>query len=226
MFKSIIKIAAATALVAGIHSVMASKTAKKKAVELFGERTRNGLYRPIYNGLAIATFGALGLYALKLPNLELYKISRPLSWLMHSVQFFFLFYLLYGAREVGFLKFAGVPNLIAFVTGQSIVPLEPDGQGPIFENPDKMKITGPFRFSRHPLNFGMIPIIWLMPRMTVNLAAFNVITTVYLIVGSLHEEKRFVETYGQAYVDYQKSEINFFFPSLKHSTRTNNKIAE
>ena len=65
MFKSILKIAASTALVVGIHSVLASKAAKKKASELFGERTRNGLYRPLYNGLAIATFGALGLYALR-----------------------------------------------------------------------------------------------------------------------------------------------------------------
>ena len=136
---------------------------------------------------------------------------------MHSVQFFFLLYLLYGARQIGFLKFAGVPNIVALATGQSFVPIEPEGQGPIQTSPDKMKITGPFRFSRHPLNFGMISIIWLMPRMTVNLAAFNVITTVYLIVGSVHEEKRFVETYGQAYVDYQRSEINFFVPSLTHS---------
>jgi hypothetical protein len=211
--------------VAGIHSLLASKAAKKKASELFGERIRNGLYRPIYNGLAIATFGALGLYALRLPNRELYKIRRPLSWLMHSVQFFFLLYLLYGAKEIGFLKFAGVPNVFALVAGKSSVPIEPEGQGPILENPDKMKITGPFRFSRHPLNFGIIPIIWLMPVMTVNLAVFNVITTVYLIVGSIHEEKRFVETYGQAYIDYRRSEINFFVPSLTASIQTNKKIA-
>jgi hypothetical protein len=225
MFKSILKIVAATALVVGIHSVLASKAAKKKANELFGERTRNGLYRPLYNGLAIATFGALGLYALTLPNRELYKIRRPFSWLMHSVQFFFMLYLLYGAKEIGFLRFAGVPNFVALATGQSFVPAEPEGQGPILESSDKMKITGPFRFSRHPLNFGMIPIIWLMPRMTVNLAAFNVITTAYLIVGSLHEEKRLVETYGQAYINYRASEINFFVPSLTPSIQTNKKVA-
>ena len=133
--------------------------------------------------------------------------------------------MVYSAREIGFLNFAGVPNVVALATGQSFVPVEPEGQGPILESPDRMKITGPFRFSRHPLNFSMIPIILLMPRMTVNLAAFNLITTVYLIVGSLHEEKRFVETYGQAYIDYQKSEINFFVPSLRHSIQTNKKIA-
>lgn len=71
MFKSIIKIAAATSLAVGIHSLLASKAAKEKASELLGERTRNGLYRPLYNGLAIATFGVLGLYAFRLPNREL-----------------------------------------------------------------------------------------------------------------------------------------------------------
>jgi uncharacterized membrane protein len=224
MFKNIIKITAATALVIGIHSLLASKAAKKKTRELFGERTRNGLYRPLYNGLAIISFGALALYGLRLPNQELYKIRGTLAWLMHSVQLFFVLYLLYAARQIGFLKFAGVPNVVALATGQSPVPIEPEGQGPILEKPDRMKITGPFRYSRHPLNFGMIPILWLMPRMTVNLAAFNVITTLYSIVGSLHEEKRFVETYGQAYIDYQTSEINFLIPSLTHSVRSNQKI--
>jgi hypothetical protein len=224
MFKSIIKIAAATVLFAGIHSLLASKAAKEKTTELFGERARNGLYRPLYNGLAIVTFGALTLYGLKLPNRELYRARGPLAWLMHSVQFFFLLYLLYGAKEIGFLRFAGMPNLAALLTGQPLIPIEPEGQGPILKNSKQMKITGPFRLSRHPLNFGMMPIIWLMPRMTVNLVVFNVITTLYLIVGSVHEEKRFVETYGQAYVDYQKSEINFFVPSISRSVGKNNKI--
>jgi protein-S-isoprenylcysteine O-methyltransferase Ste14 len=60
----------------------------------------------------------------------------------------------------------------------------------------------------------MLPILWLMPRMTVNLITFNFIITVYLITGSIHEEKRLSEAYGAAYYEYQKSGINFFFPSL------------
>ena len=224
MSKSILKIAAATALIAGIHSLLGSRAAKEKASKLFGERMRNGIYRPLYNGLAIVTFGALGLYGLNLPDRELYRVRGPFSRLMHSVQFFFLLYLLYGAREIGFLRFSGVPNLVGLITGQPFIPIEPEGQGPTLKNSRGMKVTGPFRLSRHPLNFGMIPIIWLMPRMTVNLAGFNLITTLYLILGSVHEEKRLVETYGQAYIDYQKSEINFFLPSVAHSIGTNKKI--
>jgi hypothetical protein len=76
---------------------------------------------------------------------------------MHSVQIFFMLYLVDGARQIGFLKFAGVPNVAALAAGKSCVPIEPEGQGPIQMSFDKIKITDPFRFSRHPLNFGMLP---------------------------------------------------------------------
>ena len=214
MFKSIIKIAAATLVFAGIHTVLASKGVKDRAVNLLGERKRNGLYRVFYNGLALVTLGGLALYAFRLPDRDLYNVRAPHSWLMRSIQFCFLLYLLDGARQIGFLKFAGIPNVAALIKNQSFIPLEPEGQGPIIENNNQMKITGPFRFSRHPLNFGMLPIIWLMPRMTFNLAAFNSIVTIYSIFGSLHEEKRLKQAYGQAYVAYQTSGINFFVPSV------------
>jgi protein-S-isoprenylcysteine O-methyltransferase Ste14 len=81
-----------------------------------------------------------------------------------------------------------------------------------------MKMSGPFRLSRHPLNFAMLPIIWMMPRMTVNLAAFNLVTTLYSILGSVHEERRLKAAYGRAYADYQTSGVNFFVPSLIAST--------
>jgi hypothetical protein len=220
MFKSVIKIAAATVLFAGIHTLLASKAAKEKAVSLAGDRNRRGLYRIFYNGIAITTLAGLGLYGVKLPDRDLYAVRGPGALAMHSIQFCFLLYLLNGVRQIGILKFAGVPNLGALLTGQLFIPLEPEGQGPIIEKSNQMKITGPFRYSRHPLNFGMIPIIWLMPRMTFNLAAFNLIITVYLLLGSLHEEKRLKESYGQAYTDYQASGINFFAPTVARLLKT------
>jgi uncharacterized membrane protein len=214
MLKSIIKIAAATILFTGIHSVLATKAAKRKATEVLGEQNRNGLYRPFYNAQAVVTFGALVLYGISLPDRELYRIRRPLSWFTYSILAFFLLYLLYGAKQIGFLPFSGIPNLLKLISGQTNIPLEPEGQGPALNINGEMKATGPFRTVRHPLNFGMVPILWLMPKMTVNLFTFNLITTFYLVIGSIHEEKRLKEAYGEAYIDYQNSGINFFFPSL------------
>jgi methanethiol S-methyltransferase len=226
VFKSIVKIMAATALFAGIHSLLAGRAAKRIAAEMLSERQRNALYRPFYNAQAVITFGALVLYGIKLPDRELYRASESLARLMRFGQIGSLLYLIYGARQIGFLKFAGVPNLLALLKGQTSVPREPEGQGPILDVNGGMKATGPFRASRHPLNFAMIPALWLMPRMTLNLVAFNCVVTVYLIVGSMHEEERLRATYGQAYIDYQRSGINFFVPSASRLVipKSNNSL--
>jgi len=213
MFKSIIKIAAATALFAGMHSLLAARATKRKAAALLGDQRRNALYRPLYNALAVVTFGALVLYGVKQPDRELYRIRGSFAGIMQFIQLYFLLFLLNGVRQIGFSNFAGLPNILLWLRGHSPVPSEPEAQGPLLGDDDRMKIAGPFRFTRHPLNFGMLPILWLMPKMTVNLAAFNLITTLYLIVGSLHEEKRLKESYGRAYEDYRESGINFFVPS-------------
>ena len=213
MSKSIVKIVVATALFAGVHSLLAGRAAKKGAARMLGERRRNALYRPLYNVQAVITFGALVLYGGRLPDRELYRASGPLSRLMRFGQVLSLLYLVHGARQIGLLRFAGVPNLRALLAGRAHVPREPEGQGPALDARGAVKATGPFRASRHPLNFGMIPVLWLMPRMTVNLAAFNTAVTAYLLAGSLHEEARLRATYGQTYVEYQKSGVNFFVPS-------------
>jgi len=219
MFKSIIKIGAATILFAVIHSSLASRYAKTTVTEIFGENNRNGLYRPIYNSIAVISFGALVIFGLKLPNRQLYKIPKPFSLLTLFIQACFLFYLVNGAKQIGFVKFSGITNLIRWFTGQSVIEPEPEGQGPVIDVNDEIKATGPFRTTRHPLNFGMLPILWLMPEMTVNLATFNILTTFYLIIGSIHEEIRLKESYGNAYIKYQKSGINFFVPMQTKVTK-------
>ena len=53
MIKSVVKIAVATIFFAGVHSVFATRSAKRKATKVLGERNRNGLYRPFYNAQAV-----------------------------------------------------------------------------------------------------------------------------------------------------------------------------
>lgn len=203
-------------LFAGVHSLLASRRAKATAVALFGQRRRNGLYRPFYNILAISTFGALILYGTKLPDGELYQVRGVLARVMRLVQAVSVIYMLYSIQQIGLLKFYGVTNLIALVRGQTFILPEPEAQGPVLDSNGKMKVTGPFRVSRHPINFSMLPIFWLMPRMTVNLLAFNLLITFYLFVGSVHEERRLEAVYGSAYADYQRNGANFFVSSVSH----------
>ena len=136
-----------------------------------------------------------------------------------------MLYLLYGAKQIGFLPFSGIPNLLKLIGGQTNIPREPEGQGPALDVNGEMKARSPYRTTRHPLNIGMVPILLLMPKMTVNLLVFNTITIFYLVIGSVHEEKRLREVYGVAYEDYQRSGVNFFVPSAKtENLKTMNRI--
>ena len=53
--------------------------------------------------------------------------------------------------------------------------------------------------------------------MTTSLLSFNVAATIYLVVGSLHEEARLGEEFGDDYDAYLKSGIPFYLPSPERS---------
>jgi protein-S-isoprenylcysteine O-methyltransferase Ste14 len=76
-----------------------------------------------------------------------------------------------------------------------------------------MRATGPFAYTRHPLNVFLIPLFWLMPRMTTSRLAFCLFRTVYAVLGSAHVESHLVETYGEAYRRYQH-QVPFLIPGL------------
>jgi protein-S-isoprenylcysteine O-methyltransferase Ste14 len=212
MRRNIYKIIAATALFAGVHSLLATRRAKRTVTALVGERRRNALYRPVYNAVAVLTTSALVLYLVRLPDRELYRVRGPLSKLMLTVQLACVLCLLSSVRQIGLMEFAGLAALGRLWSREKEIAAEPEGQGPAPCEDGRMRATGPFRYSRHPLNFWVMPLLWLVPRMTLNLAAFNTAMTLYLVAGSYHEEARLREVYGEAYADYENSGVGFLVP--------------
>jgi hypothetical protein len=195
--------------------LLASRRAKRTLTTLIGERRRNALHRPIYNSVAVLTTTALVLYLVKLPDRELYQVRGRLSKLMSMIQLASVCCLLSSVRQIGLLEFAGLSNLARLLSHETEIEAEPEGQGPALGADGRMRATGVFRFSRHPLNFWAMPLLWLMPRMTVNLAAFNTTVTLYLLAGSYHEEARLREAYGAAYAEYERSGVSFLLPSAR-----------
>ena len=98
--------------------------------------------------------------------------------------------------------------------GDGPVSPEPEAQGPVLDREGLANPKGPFTASRHPLNFSPLPILWLWPRMTTSLLAFNAAATVYLFIGSKHEESRLREAYGESYDAYRECGVPFFLPKV------------
>ena len=206
-----IQVAIATAGFAVVHSALASRTAKRTATRILGERNRNGLYRVFFITQSIITFSLLAAYVRTLPTQEFYRIKSPLVWLMYGMQAGALVYTIAAARQVGIMRITGLASFASWL-GCGPVPPEPEAQGPALDSAGLVRKSGPFAWSRHPLNMAPLVILWLWPTMTSTLFAFNATATIYLLVGSLHEEARLRAAYGDGYSAYQRSGVPFFFP--------------
>lgn len=216
MLKSMLKVAMATAAFGVVHSLFASRTAKRAATRTFGERNRNGLYRIFYIGQSLVTFVLLAAYIRRQPSRQIYRVEGSLAFLMHAIQAGAVVYATAAARQVGMRRITGVESFLEWLGGGPVRP-EPEAQGPALDEEGGNRAAGPFGWSRHPLNFAPLPIFWLWPRMTTNLMAFNTVATVYLVLGSLHEEARLREEFGDDYDAYMNRGIPFYLPAPKPS---------
>jgi hypothetical protein len=113
MWKTILKVMAATAIFGMVHSALASHTAKNTAARFVGERRRNAWYRPFYLVQSLATFGALVLYVKGLPDQTLYRVRGPLAGIMQLTRLASVGYAAYAAHHVGLPAMLGWPGLTA-----------------------------------------------------------------------------------------------------------------
>lgn len=217
MWQSMLKVAGATALYGLAHSALASRAAKQTAAHLIGDENRNRLYRAFYIAQSGLLFALLAKYIRSLPSRELYHVRGPAALAMHAVQLGGMLAAVAAARQVGVSRITGVENLSDWLQDKPVQP-EPEAQGPALDQQGLPRAAGPFAWSRHPLNVAPLLVLWMWPRMTTNLLAFNLTATAYLIVGSLHEEMRLREAYGARYERYQQSGVRFYLPWPSHSS--------
>lgn len=198
------------AIWAGIHSLLASRWAKDTSARIAGARTRDGLYRVAYNAQSVVTVAWAARRFGRLPDRELYLARPPWSWLFRAGQIGSLAVTFSGVRVYGFLEFAGVVPLWRALTETESRP-EPEAQGPPMGADGEMDTSGAFRFTRHPGNLGALGFFLLWPRMTVNRATLAALVVLYVVLGSMHEERRLRMAYGAAFERYRQK-VPFLIP--------------
>jgi protein-S-isoprenylcysteine O-methyltransferase Ste14 len=209
--KSILKVTIASVVFGIVHSALASLRAKQLAAKLFGERRANGLYRLFFGLQSIALLFAYNRYVLHLPAVAVYTVRGPLAWLIRVAWLANAVCIYTYFRHAGFARMLGLEDITAVARGQSEAPTV-DAQGPSLGTDGKLRISGPFRWTRHPVNFLGLPALWLKTSMSVNELVACIWLTIYLVLGSLREETRRRIVYGQAYEEYRRSGVSFFVP--------------
>ena len=114
---------------------------------------------------------------------------------------------------IGVLDFAGISRLRGLLAGLDPDP-EPEAQGPPLGTDGQMVTTQPFGSTRHPSNLGALGVFLLFPRMTVNRLTLVILVAVYVVLGSLHEERRLRAAYGEPFERYRQV-VPFLVPLLK-----------
>lgn len=180
-----------------LHSWLAAFSTKNMAQRVFGKRIRR-YYRLIFIAVAGLTLMPILGMVVFLPSRVLWRIPAPWLYLALTLQVLALVGLVITVLQVDTQAFVGLRQL----------------HNPDAERESELITRGFYRWVRHPLYFFSLVIFWLIPTMTDLSLAFAIASSLYFILGTIPEERKLVEIYGESYREYQKT-VPRIFPYLK-----------
>ena len=207
---TVLRSLAALALFAAVHSALAAEPTKRRVRALVGDRRADGLYRAAYNAAAVPATGLLAAYLWRLPDRPLYRVEGRPRALMAGGQALALLGVGAVALRVGPARFVGLPQLLDLAAGRPIRPAVA-AQRPLSAGAD-LGWGGPFALCRHPNNAFPLVALWLGPTMTAKWAAVGLGATLYMWLGSRHEERRLERAYAERFARYRSKVPRLLLP--------------
>jgi protein-S-isoprenylcysteine O-methyltransferase Ste14 len=159
-----------------------------------------GWYRLLYNIASVLTLVPPLFFLVTLPDRLLYALSFPWSIVCLVFQVVGAGGILISLFSTDMWRFAGVAQVLEYLSGKPVVSSEVP-----------LRLDGLYRLVRHPLYLFSLLVIWPVPVMTWNLLCFIVGATAYFAVGSMVEERRLEQEYGDAYRQYRRR-VPWLFP--------------
>jgi methanethiol S-methyltransferase len=185
--ESFSNICLAVALYGILHSILASKWMKALAERRLGLFVKR-YYRLFFNLVAGVSLLPVLWLVWRSPDYPLYLIPAPFVFLTLPLQAVAAGCTLAALLQTGMLDFLGLAQ-----------PAQSEGAA----EPPKLTITGFYHWMRHPVYSFALLFIWLTPMMTVNLLAFYLALTLYILVGIIFEERKLLDDFGQPYAEYR-----------------------
>ncbi|MFC2084714.1 methyltransferase family protein [Bacteroidota bacterium] len=181
-----------------IHSCMISL----KVVNYLKNRLGNyyKFYRIFFNTVALTTFIPLAIYSRSFKGVVLFSWEGYLTIIQITLLIFVVFLLISGGLKYDILQFLGIKQI---KSGKSHTTLSEIGN---------LNTSGILGVSRHPWYLAGIILIWVDSReIDVSALIVNAILTIYIVIGTVLEERKLVKEFGDDYLNYQY-EVSMLFP--------------
>lgn len=183
-----------------LHSILASFRVKNFLRNQFGKYI--AFYRLSFNFLALA-----GLYLIwdygPHPSLLIFELPSPYDLIIVGLQLLALAGVIWCFKYICFKEFLGLSQINRFLSNEYD---END-----LDERMTFRVEGPYRFSRHPVYLFTILFLLLRPEMNLFYLTMFVSFVIYFYIGSVYEEKKLVEAFGEEYINYQK-DVSRIFP--------------
>jgi len=179
------------------HSVMARPTFKKWVTQWFPKSLERSTYVLISSALLIL------LYALWRP-MPAVIWSVEGTWLgmaLWAIFFLGLAVVLISSFTIDHFDLFGLRQSVLYFLGKPYTPVP-------------FKVTGLYKWVRHPLMLGFLLSLWSAPVMTSGRLLFALAMTVYIFIGIYFEERNTAEFLGEPYRQY-RSRTSMILPFPK-----------
>jgi protein-S-isoprenylcysteine O-methyltransferase Ste14 len=159
-----------------------------------------------YHGALYTTASSAALIILVLfwqnSNQTLLSLQDESRWAAHGIFFASLMGMAWAMRALRSFDTFGVQPILAYIRASQLASMP-------------LTIRGPYRWIRHPLYFFILVMIWSCPDVTTDRLLFNILFTVWIVLGTLFEERDLVAAFGKTYIDY-RSKVPMLLPWKPH----------
>ena len=175
------------------HSFLASNKIKKALAEKIGEKI--AFYRLFYNLSSLIFFMAFYVTAPK-PDVIVYDLQFPYDIITFVFQVLSLIGLIWAARLTDLKEFVGVGQIERYLNGAYMID--------DLDEKQILNTNGAFKFVRHPVYLFFILFLGLRPTMSLFYLIMYICIIFYFYIGSVYEERKLIEKFGDKYREYQK----------------------
>ncbi len=181
-----------------LHSALISVTVTAYLHRKLGNTYR--FYRLFYNIFSIVTLIPVIIFSLSIKQEPFFAWDGYLLLVKYLLLFTGIFCFVMGARHYNFGQFSGLAQ-IKEGTSHNLI-----------NDYGKLSSDGILGAVRHPFYAGTFPLLW-SGDLDVTALITNIILSIYVLIGTLLEERKLILEFGDAYRQYQQS-VSMLFPFL------------